>query len=59
MVSLYLGWENFKWLQVVGFAFLIYGTFLFNDVVPPPPFPACIQKPEADAQVIINSDEEI
>ncbi|KAI5305477.1 hypothetical protein KEM56_004313 [Ascosphaera pollenicola] len=36
MISLALGWETFKWLQVVGFAMLVYGTFLFNDIVRPP-----------------------
>ncbi|KAH8692777.1 hypothetical protein BGW36DRAFT_399578 [Talaromyces proteolyticus] len=36
LVSLALGWENFKWLQVVGFVLLVYGTFLFNDIVRPP-----------------------
>ncbi|KAL2000229.1 hypothetical protein VTN02DRAFT_3389 [Thermoascus thermophilus] len=36
LVSLVLGWESFKWLQVVGFALLVYGTFLFNDIVRPP-----------------------
>lgn len=30
MVSLALHWETFKWLQIVGFALLVYGTFLFN-----------------------------
>ncbi|RKP10160.1 hypothetical protein THASP1DRAFT_13242 [Thamnocephalis sphaerospora] len=39
MVSLGLGWESFKWLQVVGFVLLVYGTFLYNGVVrPPKPF---------------------
>ncbi|KAI9205401.1 uncharacterized protein BJ171DRAFT_73101 [Polychytrium aggregatum] len=33
IVSLALGWESFKWLQVLGFIVLIYGTFVFNDVV--------------------------
>ncbi|KAI9884649.1 MAG: hypothetical protein M1823_003569 [Watsoniomyces obsoletus] len=33
IVSLGLGWETFKWLQVFGFALLVYGTFLFNDIV--------------------------
>ena len=37
LVSLGLGWETFKWLQVLGFALLVYGTFLFNDLVKPPP----------------------
>ncbi|KAK9762817.1 hypothetical protein K7432_011090 [Basidiobolus ranarum] len=36
MASLSLGWEQFRWLQVVGFVVLIYGTFLFNGVVTPP-----------------------
>ncbi|KAJ1676912.1 hypothetical protein EV182_007253, partial [Spiromyces aspiralis] len=36
MVSLYLGWETFQWLQVIGFIILIYGTFVFNGVVRPP-----------------------
>ena len=36
MISLGLGWETFKWLQILGFALLVYGTFLFNDIVQPP-----------------------
>jgi drug/metabolite transporter (DMT)-like permease len=36
IVSLGLGWETFKWLQVMGFALLVYGTFMFNDLVRPP-----------------------
>jgi hypothetical protein len=36
IVSLGLGWESFKWLQVLGFVLLVYGTFLFNDVVRSP-----------------------
>ncbi|KAJ4330731.1 hypothetical protein N0V87_009753 [Didymella glomerata] len=44
--SLGLGWETFKWLQVLGFAFLVYGTFLFNDLIRPP-LKACVErKPE-------------
>lgn len=35
-MSLGLQWETFKWLQVVGFALLVYFTFLFNGVVKPP-----------------------
>ncbi|KAI8815377.1 hypothetical protein BJ742DRAFT_746394 [Cladochytrium replicatum] len=41
IVSLSLGWETFKPLQVVGFLVLLYGTFLFNDAVSPPPFQVC------------------
>ncbi|KAF9975007.1 hypothetical protein BGZ73_001460 [Actinomortierella ambigua] len=36
MISLYLGWEQFLPLQVVGFIMLVYGTFIFNGVVDPP-----------------------
>ncbi|KAA8912764.1 hypothetical protein FN846DRAFT_932658 [Sphaerosporella brunnea] len=36
MVSLALHWESFKWLQIVGFGLLVYGTFLFNELVQPP-----------------------
>lgn len=43
IVSLGLGWESFKWLQIVGFALLVYGTFLFNDIVRPP-LKACAEK---------------
>lgn len=33
IVSLALRWETFKWLQIVGFVLLVYGTFLFNDII--------------------------
>jgi len=33
IISLYLGWETFKWLQVVGFVVLVYGTFVFNGIL--------------------------
>jgi len=36
LVSLGLGWETFKWLQVLGFVLLVYGTGVFNEVVRPP-----------------------
>ncbi|KAI1310989.1 hypothetical protein F5Y03DRAFT_12460 [Xylaria venustula] len=36
IVSLGLGWETFKWLQVAGFALLVYFTFVFNGLVEPP-----------------------
>lgn len=42
LVSLSLGWETFKWLQILGFALLVYGTFLFNDIVQPP-LRACVK----------------
>lgn len=36
IVSLGLGWESFKWLQILGFALLVYFTFVFNGIVQPP-----------------------
>ncbi|KAJ9088004.1 hypothetical protein DSO57_1027370 [Entomophthora muscae] len=38
LFSLFLGWETFSILQVLGFSLLVYGTFLFNGVVAPPTF---------------------
>ena len=55
LVSLGLGWETFKWLQVVGFALLVYGTFLFNDLVQPP-LRACMRRKREDE---IQSEEPI
>ncbi|KAK3839181.1 MAG: integral membrane protein-like protein [Linnemannia elongata] len=34
-ISLYFGWEKFIPLQVLGFALLVYGTFVFNGVIEP------------------------
>lgn len=42
IVSIGLGWETFKWLQILGFLLLVYGTFLFNDLVRPP-LKACVR----------------
>ena len=48
IVSLGLGWETFKWLQILGFALLVYGTFLFNDIVRPP-MKSCTKKRKEEA----------
>lgn len=34
IISILIGWEMLIWLQVLGFALLIYGTFVFNQVFP-------------------------
>ena len=47
IVSLGLGWESFKWLQIVGFALLVYGTFLFNNLIRPP-LKACVPRRKAE-----------
>ncbi|KAL3463847.1 hypothetical protein BJX64DRAFT_287065 [Aspergillus heterothallicus] len=54
LVSLGLGWESFKWLQVVGFALLVYGTFLFNDIIRPP-LKACLPS-EARDRVLLPEE---
>ncbi|KAK2767329.1 hypothetical protein FQN53_006507 [Emmonsiellopsis sp. PD_33] len=51
VISLGLGWESFKWLQVVGFAMLVYGTFLFNDIVKPP-LRACLPRREQREELL-------
>ncbi|CAG8898217.1 unnamed protein product [Penicillium egyptiacum] len=52
LVSLGLGWETFKWLQVVGFALLVYGTFMFNDIVRPP-IKACLPRDRREGEVLL------
>ena len=58
LVSLALGWESFKWLQVVGFALLVYGTFLFNDIVRPP-LKACLPREISERQAVVLPEEPI
>ncbi|TPX33733.1 hypothetical protein SmJEL517_g03482 [Synchytrium microbalum] len=57
VISLSLGWENFKSLQVVGFAVLLYGTLLFNDVVRPPPLAMC-RKAILDEQEVVVAEQD-
>ncbi|KAK1232991.1 hypothetical protein PQX77_003905 [Marasmius sp. AFHP31] len=49
LISLGLGWEKLLFpislLQVLGFSLLVYGTFLFNNLVTIPP---CLPHPEID-----------
>jgi hypothetical protein len=53
MVSIGLGWESFKWLQVVGFAMLVYFTFLFNGIVQPP---FAFLKPEEEVEELLPEE---
>ncbi|KAG5647128.1 hypothetical protein DXG03_001083 [Asterophora parasitica] len=59
IISLGLGWETFIFpaslLQVVGFSLLVYGTFLFNDLVSRPP---CIPGPPPAGSIRIGDEEE-
>jgi len=54
IVSLGLGWEKLLWpislLQVLGFSLLVYGTFLFNNLVTPPKFLRPPVAPSADPE---------
>ncbi|EAW08130.1 putative nucleotide-sugar transporter [Aspergillus clavatus NRRL 1] len=55
LVSLALGWETFKWLQVLGFVLLVYGTFLFNDIIHPP-LKACIPHDRRERQILLPEE---
>ncbi|PYH41474.1 putative nucleotide-sugar transporter [Aspergillus saccharolyticus JOP 1030-1] len=55
LVSLALGWETFKWLQVAGFALLVYGTFLFNDIVRPP-LKACLPRDRRERLILLPEE---
>lgn len=33
MVSLGIGWQSFKYLQLIGFVVLLFGMCLYNDIV--------------------------
>ena len=59
IVSLGLGWETFKWLQILGFALLVYGTFLFNGIVRPPTMRLVRRhtRTEDDAALLEQTDE--
>ncbi|KAK2843944.1 hypothetical protein FQN49_005922 [Arthroderma sp. PD_2] len=58
LVSLGLGWETFKWLQVLGFAMLVYGTFLFNDIITPP-LKACLPSRDEETHERLLPEEPI
>ncbi|KAK0385713.1 hypothetical protein NLU13_6890 [Sarocladium strictum] len=53
LASLGLGWERFKWLQIVGFALLVYATFVFNGVVHPPL--ECL-KPKSEVEELLPEE---
>lgn len=55
IVSLGLGWESFKSLQIVGFALLVYGTFLFNDIIAAP-WARCVKARIAPAAPLLQED---
>ncbi|KAF3913507.1 hypothetical protein ABW21_db0208154 [Orbilia brochopaga] len=58
IVSLALGWERFLPLQLLGFGLLVYGTFLFNEIVQPP-MRACLPNRPAEAREELLPEEPI
>ncbi|GBE89727.1 Uncharacterized protein SCP_1700510 [Sparassis crispa] len=57
LISLALGWEAIVWpismLQVLGFSLLVYGTFLFNNLVTPPAF---LRRPSEATPTLLAED---
>ncbi len=50
LISLALGWEHFKILQLTGFTILVYATLVFNGAIPPfPSFLRSRSRREIDA----------
>jgi len=35
-ISLAIGWQEFQYLQIIGFVFLLLGTFVYNKIIPIP-----------------------
>jgi len=58
LISLALGWEQLLFpvslLQILGFSLLVYGTFLFNNLVQPPSF---LRSPPALASPATGAEE--
>lgn len=54
MVSLYLGWEQFSWIQVIGFVVMVTGTFYFNGVLRWP-FPSDEEIQEGEREPLLRS----
>ncbi|CAI2162448.1 12243_t:CDS:2 [Funneliformis geosporum] len=57
-VSLFLGWESFSWLQVIGFVVLVLGTFTFNNVINPPPFFSVPTPDSRESRPLLPEDHE-
>ncbi|KAI9167318.1 hypothetical protein HJFPF1_03444 [Paramyrothecium foliicola] len=56
IVSLGLGWERFKWLQVLGFAILVYATFVFNGIVQPPLKSLQVREDESETESLLPEE---
>ena len=51
LVSMALGWESFKVLQLIGFTLLVYATLVFNGAIRPPGFLQDRRPAEVDTTV--------
>jgi len=62
VVSLFLGWEHLLWpwtpLQLLGFAVLVYGTFVFNDLTEPPAFLKPTSVPTVSGDIVSDRADE-
>ncbi|CAB4378480.1 unnamed protein product [Rhizophagus irregularis] len=58
VVSLFLGWESFSWFQVTGFVILVLGTFIFNNVIRPPPFFTVPSPSVQEIEPLLSEDHE-
>ncbi|KAI9339709.1 hypothetical protein BD770DRAFT_400001 [Pilaira anomala] len=54
MVSLYLGWEQFSWVQVIGFIVMVTGTFYFNGVLK---WPFAAEEDEEETAPLLSRDD--
>ncbi|KAG2230194.1 hypothetical protein BDF21DRAFT_383629 [Thamnidium elegans] len=54
MVSLYLGWEQFSWVQVIGFIVMVTGTFYFNGVLK---WPFVAEEEEEETAPLLSHEE--
>lgn len=54
MVSLYLGWEHFSWVQVIGFIVMVTGTFYFNGVLK---WPFAAEEEEEETAPLLSRDD--
>lgn len=60
VVSIYLGWESFVFLQFIGFMFLVFGTLVFNGAINIDAYlPAWFTADKGKPLIISSIDEQI
>ena len=55
--SLALGWQDFEWLQIIGFIILTIGIFVYNGIVSPKIWERCSNVPVEDEQQLVVDDD--